>query len=139
MKRRRRESALNDFLDALASKKAGGLTGDSFSGIDLNGESLIGVDFSHCVFDNSIFMSVIYPRQISGIRPYKTQIFAKPYFLSPISKERIVTRPISMNPGPHWQSLMMRCLYTLTLAAHFYREFNSSAPISQVQFSRMRS
>ena len=55
MKRSRRESALNDFLDALASKKAGGLTGNSFSGIDLNGKSLIGVDFSHCAFDNSIF------------------------------------------------------------------------------------
>ena len=55
MKRRRRASALNDFLDALASKKAGELIGDSFSGIDLNGESLIGVDFCHCVFDNSIF------------------------------------------------------------------------------------
>jgi uncharacterized protein YjbI with pentapeptide repeats len=55
MKRRRRESALNDFLDALASKKVGGVTDDSFSGIDLNGESLIGVDFSHCAFDNSIF------------------------------------------------------------------------------------
>ena len=55
MKRRRRESALNDFLEALASKKAGELSGDSFSDIDLNGESLIGVDFCQGVFDHSIF------------------------------------------------------------------------------------
>jgi uncharacterized protein YjbI with pentapeptide repeats len=55
MKRRRRESALNDFLEALASKKAGKLAGDSFSGIDLHGESLIGVDFCQRVFDHSIF------------------------------------------------------------------------------------
>jgi len=51
MKRRRRESALNNFLKALASKKAG----DSFASIDLTGESLIGVDFCQRVFDHSIF------------------------------------------------------------------------------------
>jgi Uncharacterized low-complexity proteins len=55
MKRRRRASALNDFLEALVSKKAGELSGDSFSYIDLNGESLIGVDFCQGVFDHSIF------------------------------------------------------------------------------------
>ena len=55
MKRRRRVCALNDFLEALASKKEGELSGDSFSDIDLNGESLIGVDFFQCIFDHSIF------------------------------------------------------------------------------------
>lgn len=55
MKKRRRESDPNDFREVLVSKKAGKLASDSFSGIDLHGESLIGVHFCQRVFDHAMF------------------------------------------------------------------------------------
>ncbi len=55
MKIHTRQNARDDFLDILASKEAGELTGDPFSGIVLRGENLSGVDFCRCRFDHSVF------------------------------------------------------------------------------------
>jgi uncharacterized protein YjbI with pentapeptide repeats len=106
MKRRRRESALNDFLEALASKKAGELTGDSFSGIDLHGESLIGVDFCGCVFDHSIFNQCDLSRADLGDTSLQNTDFGKTILL--LTKfEAANCRQAKFNDGEiTWQCLM---------------------------------